>query len=49
MLLGIHYYDKLLNDSEIKKRQEKALYDVLVKYITPQALNNKLNPQHSKK
>jgi len=40
MLLGIHYYDKLLNDSEIKKRQEKSLHDVLVKYITLKALEN---------
>jgi len=40
MLLGIHYYDKLLKDSKIKKRQEKSLHDVLVKYITLQALEN---------
>ena len=40
MLLGVHYYDKLLKDSDIKKRQEKSLHDVLVKYITLQALEN---------
>lgn len=39
MLLGIHYYDKLLNDKAIKQRQDKALHDVLVKYVTPKALN----------
>ena len=31
ILLGIHYYDKLLNDPKIKKRQEKSLHDVLEK------------------
>ncbi len=45
MLLGVHYYDKLLNDSDLNKRQEKSLQDVLEKYITPEALKNKLNPQ----
>lgn len=38
MLLGVHYYDKLLNDKAINQRQEKALHDVLKKYVTQKAL-----------
>jgi len=38
MLLGIHYYDKMLNDTKLKQRQEKSFTDILEKYITLQAL-----------
>jgi AcrR family transcriptional regulator len=32
LLLGFHFYHKLLDDKEIKKRQEKALLQLLEKY-----------------
>jgi hypothetical protein len=32
LLLGFHYYHKLLQDSETKKRQETALQQLLEKY-----------------
>ncbi len=43
MMLGFHYYDKLLNDANTQKRQEKSLQDLLAKYVTPKVLKNKLN------
>jgi hypothetical protein len=32
LLLGFHLYDKLLDDSESKKRQELALEQLIVNY-----------------
>jgi AcrR family transcriptional regulator len=33
LLLGFHYYYKLLNDPQTKKRQKNSLHDLLARYI----------------
>ena len=38
LLLGSHYYDKLLNDTELIKHQERSLDELLAKYATPEVL-----------
>lgn len=38
LLLGFHYYHRLLNDKEAKKRQESSLRHMLLKYISSPAL-----------
>ncbi|MBN2008266.1 TetR/AcrR family transcriptional regulator [candidate division KSB1 bacterium] len=35
MLLGLHYYHKLLHDDKLKERQETATQELLQKYISP--------------
>jgi AcrR family transcriptional regulator len=36
LLLGFHYFDRLLNNPRTKKRQEIALEDLLKRYSTPE-------------
>lgn len=43
LLLGFHYYYKLLNDQHIKNRQEQAFKELLAKYCTEEACNRILN------
>jgi len=36
LLLGFHFYHKLLGDPRTRTRQEKALGHLLARYTTPQ-------------